>query len=220
VRAEKLTYLSTTKLRNLEEAVATIEAEGVEGDLVEAGIALGGSGIVLATLAGPDRRFRGYDVFGMIPAPSERDDPKSHARYRTIASGESRGLGGETYYGYRHDLYGQVAAAFERHGLPVDGDRIQLHRGLFADTLRFDPTDRVALAHIDCDWHDPVKLCLERLYPVLQPGGYLISDDYHDYGGCRAAVDDFLGRHSELVVERREGSLVMRRAPAGSQSPR
>ena len=40
---------------------------GVHGDFVEAGIALGGSAIVLARLMGADRRFHGYDVFGMDP---------------------------------------------------------------------------------------------------------------------------------------------------------
>ena len=37
--------------------------------------------------------------------------------------------------------------------------------------------------HIDCDWYEPVMLCLERLHPLLSPGGYVIADDYFDWEG-------------------------------------
>ena len=105
-----------------------------------------------------------------------------------------------------------MVAAFERHGLAVDGERIALCRGLFEDTLKFEDGRRVAFAHLDCDWHDPVELCLERIYEVLSPGGFLISDDYHAYGGCRRAVDDFLASHDDVTVVVDDESLVMRRS--------
>lgn len=212
VREENLTYLSLTKLRNIEQALKTIDAGGIEGDCLEAGVALGGSAIVIADQMGQGRRFAGYDVFGMIPAPTADDDDVSHERYAVIAEGSSRGIGGETYYGYRDDLYNDVVAAFERHGLAVDGERIALCRGLFEDTLKFEDGRRVAFAHLDCDWHDPVELCLERIYEVLSPGGFLISDDYHAYGGCRRAVDDFLASHDDVTVVVDDESLVMRRS--------
>jgi hypothetical protein len=87
--------LSVDKLENLTWALGAIAADGVLGDVIEAGVALGGSGIVLASGMGPRRRFAGYDVFGMLPARGEADDAKSHARYEVIASGASKGLGGE-----------------------------------------------------------------------------------------------------------------------------
>jgi len=211
VREENLTYLSLTKLRNIEQALRRIDSDAVQGDCLEAGVALGGSAIVIAERMGRERRFAGYDVFGMIPAPTEDDDAVSHERYAVIAEGSSRGIGGDTYYGYRDDLYAEVVAAFERHGMEVDGERIALHRGLFEDTLHFEPGQRVAFAHLDCDWHDPVELCLERIYAVLSPGGYVISDDYHAYGGCRRAVDDFLAAHPDVRVVVDDESLVMRR---------
>jgi asparagine synthase (glutamine-hydrolysing) len=131
VRSRKLTYLSPSRLRTLE----TLARQVPDGDFLECGVALGGSAILLAHHAGVGRRFHGYDVFGMIPPPGDNDPPEAHERYRTIASGESSGLGGERYYGYRDDLYEEVAAAFSEFGVPVDGDRVQLHRGLFEDTL-------------------------------------------------------------------------------------
>jgi len=69
--------------------------------------------------------------------------------------------------------------------------------GLFEETLRID--EPIALAHIDCDWYDSVKLCLERITPNVVPGGVLVIDDYRDWVGCRRAVDEyFAGRGDEF----------------------
>ena len=187
VRDEHLTYLDEAKMGLLESSVR--EVRRVRGDFLEMGVALGGSAIVLADLMGRRRHFHGYDVFAMIPPPGEQDPPAVHERYRTIVEGRSEGIGGDTYYGYLDDLYDRVVAAFAAHGMTVDGKRIALHKGLFEDTLH--PDGPVALAHVDCDWYEPVKLCIERVWPALSPGGLIIFDDYNDYGGCTQAVDEF-----------------------------
>lgn len=211
VRRERLTYLTATKLRSLEDCIRGIDAEQVEGRCLELGVALGGSAIVIATLAHP-RRFVGYDVFAQIPAPGARDDAKSHERYQVIASGQSRGIGGDAYYGYEPELRNRVIRSFEQHGLKVDGDQIALVQGLFENTLQLEGKGPVALAHIDCDWYEPVKLAIERIYPVLSRGGYLVFDDYLDYGGCRRAVHEFLSAHDDVVVSRISGHLVAKRS--------
>ena len=87
--------------------------------MIEAGTALGGSAIVMAAAKAPERPMKVYDVFGMIPAPGEQDGDDVHERYATIAAGDARGVGGETYYGYRDDLQGEVTASFARLGVPV-----------------------------------------------------------------------------------------------------
>src|SRR5690606_24506776 len=102
----------------------------VPGDLAEFGIALGGSSIVMAHRR-RERKFAGYDVFGMIPKPGLRDGEDAHVRYRVIESGQSVGLAGKQYYGYQPDLYSTVVGSFERYGLTVDQSAITLHRGLF-----------------------------------------------------------------------------------------
>ncbi len=86
--------------------------------------------------------------------------------------------------------------------------RVSLHKGLFEDTLH--PAGPVAFAHIDCDWYEPVKLCLERLHPRLEPGALVAIDDYHDYAGARKATDEFLAEHPMTVVTDR-AHLILRR---------
>lgn len=194
----RLTYLGPAKLRNLEACLRRIEADAVPGDCLEFGVALGGSAILATMLMGNERNFVGYDVFGLIPPPSERDDHRAHERYAVIASGQSEGIGGDPYYGYEPDLLAKVRGNFAAFGLEVDGRRIRLVPGFFADTLPFAGDGPVAFAHIDCDWYDPVMLCLEHSYRRLSPGGFIILDDYNDYGGCRRATDEFVARHADL----------------------
>lgn len=55
----------------------------------------------------------------------------------------------------------------------------------------------VALAHVDVDWYDPVKTCLERIVPRLSVGGAVVLDDYHDWGGCRKAADEYFQAQRE-----------------------
>jgi asparagine synthase (glutamine-hydrolysing) len=213
VRHERLTYLSPRKLRRLETALREVLRRGVPGDVLEFGMALGGSAIVLAGHArGHGRGFHGFDVFAMIPPPtSEKDDEKSRERYQTIADGRSKGLGGDVYYGYRDDLYGDVCRSFSRHGLEVDGATVRLHRGLFEHTLPKAGIERVAFAHIDCDWYDPVAYCLNSIAECIEPHGAIVLDDYHDYGGCRAATDEFVRAHPDFDFEDGD-NVILRRA--------
>ena len=198
VRRENLTYLSAEKLARIESALQMTRA--VKGDIVEFGVALGGSAIILAKSS--SKRFFGLDVFAMIPPPtSEKDDENSRARFQEIKAGRSKGIGGDDYYGYRPDLYSDVVGAFQRHGLTVDGEQIVLAKGLFEDTLPKLPVEAIALAHIDCDWYDPVRFCLESIADRVSDGGIVVIDDYYDYGGCKTAVDEFLSGRRDFRFE-------------------
>ena len=75
-------------------------------------------------------------------------------------------------------------------GVDCDHDKVSLIKGLVQDTMSLE--EPVALAHIDVDWYEPVKTCLERIFPQLVSRGSIILDDYHDWGGCRKAADEYL----------------------------
>jgi O-methyltransferase len=209
VLEERLTYLSLVKLRRMEDALQSLG--GVEGELAEFGVALGGSAILIAKGA-QGREFHGFDVFGMIPEPtSDKDDRKSKDRYQTIKSGASEGIEGQTYYGYREDLLSDVKASFARHGLIVGEGGVFLHKGLFEETWPVAKVGRIAFAHIDCDWYDPVAYCLDAVDKVMDPGGIVLIDDYHDYGGCRTAVDEFLASHPAYAFEDGPNPILRKR---------
>lgn len=211
VRRRRLTYLSYPRIHTLERRIRHIQRTGIPGIFLETGVALGGSAIIISSLMSPLRVFRGYDLFEMIPPPSDIDGAKAMARFDLIKSGASRGIGGDDYYGYIDNLYDRVVRNFEAFGLAVDGKRISLHRGRFDDTFVVPPGERIALAHIDCDWYESVCLCLKRVYGALSERGFVIVDDYHDYAGCARAVHEFLAEHEDIQVVDARSNLTLQR---------
>ncbi len=198
VRADALTYLDANALNDLYEAVSRLEQNGTAGVFIEAGCALGGSAIVMATAKAPTRPFYVYDVFGMIPPPSEEDGEDVHQRYAAITSGASEGIKGNRYYGYETNLYDKVVENFQHYHLPIAEHHIHLVKGLFEDTVSGE--EPVALAHIDGDWYQSVMTCLERIAPRLVSGGVLVIDDYADWSGCRKAVDHYFADQKDQFV--------------------
>ena len=206
IRSRNLTYLSESKLGRLSHTCRSIEALEIPGMFLEAGCALGGSAILIASLKTATRPLCVYDVFGMIPPPTKDDTPDVHARYRTIAEGQSKGLGGNRYYGYIEDLFAVVQGNFGTFGIDCNQQSVTFIKGLVQDTMIIDKP--VAFAHVDVDWYDPVMTCLTRIFPNLVPGGSIILDDYHDWGGCRKATDEFLrGVAGQFDVDDSGGSL-------------
>jgi asparagine synthase (glutamine-hydrolysing) len=198
-RSEHLTYLKPERLRELARAVREIEERGVPGLIIEAGTARGGSAIVLAAAKARERPMKVYDVFGMIPPPGEHDGDDVHERYAKIAAGDARGVGGDTYYGYRDDLYEEVTESFSRLGVPLGEHNVELVRGLFQDTIELD--EPVAFAHLDGDWYESTMTCLTRIAPLLAPGGRIVLDDYAKWSGCRTAVDEYFAGRDEYRFE-------------------
>lgn len=206
-----LTYLSADALVDLRRASEAVERERLDGVIVEAGTALGGSAIVMASAKSPGRPMLAFDMFGMIPPPGPRDGDDVHDRYDEIVRGDSAGIGGDQYYGYRTDLRGDVERAFADHGVPIATNAVTLVQGLYEDTLHIDAP--IALAHVDCDWYDSVTCCLERIVPKLVLGGRIVIDDYDAWSGCRDAVDDFVrdrGTSEGLRMERHVRAQLVR----------
>jgi asparagine synthase (glutamine-hydrolysing) len=214
LRKDRMTYLSPQKLQRLEQALRRVRDSGIVGDYLEFGVALGGSSILIASAALKNSvSFTGFDVFATIPPPtSDKDDDKSKNRYKSISEGKAKGIGGDDdYYGYRSDLYGDVVRSFEKHGLTVDGEKISLIKGLFEESWPKRKSNPIAFAHIDCDWYDPVNFCLNAIAPHLEVGGVAILDDYHDYGGCKMATDEFLRSHPNFAMEDGPNLIIVRR---------
>ena len=207
VQQEQLTFLKPNQLLDLATIVGDMERNNVPGLLIEAGAARGGSAIVMAKAKAPERPMRVYDVFGLIPPPSDRDGQDVHKRYAKIVSGKAAGLDNEVYYGYRDNLLAEVVESFERHGVETGAHNVDLVKGLFQDTVQID--EPVAFAHLDGDWYESTMVCLERIVPWLSPGGRIVLDDYYNWSGCRRAVHDyFSGRNDFKLVPRAKMHVV------------
>lgn len=210
IRHRKLTYLSERKLASLAAICRDIEAKHLDGAFIEAGCALGGSAILIASLKSDERPLDVYDVFGLIPAPTAEDTADVHARYQTIVAGKSAGIGGDRYYGYEENLLDKVTGNFAAFGIDLAARKVRLIKGLLQETMRIDGA--VAFAHIDVDWYEPVKTALERIFPRLVVGGSIVFDDYYDWGGCRKAVDEYLRTIvGQVEIDGSAGSLRVTR---------
>jgi O-methyltransferase len=211
VLSDHLAYLAIPELERVEKAIK--QTRSLDGDLLKFGVALSGSGILLAHATGAKRRFLGFDVFSMIPEPtSEKDDKKCKHRYAIITAGKSKHIvAGDEYYGHIVDLYDRVKASFARHGVPVDGQRVQLVKGLFEQTWPTTDVRSIALVHIDCDWYDKVKYCLRACADKMLPGGQIVIDDYKNCGGCRNAVDEFMNERQDFLFDLGPNPILRKR---------
>jgi len=210
IRSQNLTYLSDKKLASLARTCHSIENASLPGVFIETGCALGGSAILIASLKSSNRPLFVYDVFGMIPPPTKEDTADVQHRYRTIVEGRSGGIGGDKYYGYVDNLYEIVQSNLRGFGIDCEEHSVSLIQGLVQETLNVDQP--VAFAHIDVDWYEPVITCLKRVFPSLVVGGSMILDDYHDWGGCRKATDEYLrGVTGQFVLDDSARSMKVTR---------
>lgn len=203
----KLTYLDPKSLKDLKNCVEKLEKNEVPGMFLEAGSALGGSAIFISKFKSSKRTFQIYDMFGMIPEPSERDTEAEIERYETIKSGQSKGIRGDEYYGYKPDLKEEVIENFKSYDIDLDKENIALFKGDFRETMKLD--SEVAFAHIDCDWYDSVYFCLKEISPRLSKGGIIILDDYFHWPSCKKATEDFLKNEDHDLTRIEKSKLYL-----------
>ena len=86
----------------------------------------------------------------------------------------------------------RVRANFARYGL-LD-EQVHFLKGWFKDTLPIAPIERLAVARLDGDMYESTMDAIEALYPKLQPGGFLIMDDYGAVPACKQATEDYRER--------------------------
>jgi O-methyltransferase len=175
--------LSYINLFFLQELAQRLEREEVPGDFVECGVYRGGSAGVLgyeARRSKFSRKLWLYDSFAGMPETVEKDDDSS------------RSLTG-SYIGSEKQTHRIM------HRLKVPEEQYTIVVGLFEDTFPLAERVGIALLHIDCDFYNPVKLSLEKFYESVQPGGYVLLNDYGYFQGSRLATDEFITNLSHPV---------------------
>ena len=213
LRNNALTYCGRPgKLEVVHEAVKHIEDARIPGIFVEAGVAMGGSAIIIAKTKARERELRLYDVFEMLPPPSVNDDEKSHAVYKDFLAGKASGSVDRNYVAHAKDLLAFTRENMGRMGVDPEAENIRFVKGLYEDTLRVE--EPVAFAHIDCDWYDSVKLCIERLADRMSPGAVMLFDDYNSFQGCRKAVDEWLPTDPRFRIVHSDWTVAVQRVPA------
>jgi O-methyltransferase len=167
------------RLNNLQACVLSAIVNQVPGDVAETGVWRGGATIlmraILSVCGETERRVWVADSFEGLPPPDPDQYPAdagdSHWRYRQLAVPRR-----------------EVEANFARYGL-LDG-QVRFLPGWFRDTLASAPIEALAVLRLDGDMYESTIVALRALHAKVQPGGYVVVDDYA-LPGCRQAVDDF-----------------------------
>jgi O-methyltransferase len=170
--------------RNLVRLAEMVVREGIAGEIVECGVLDGGTAALMAWAtrdANPPRQIHLFDAWLGLPEAREEDGTAS-AKWSGQVVGSPR----------------RVGAVMRKLG--IADESIHIHRGWFDDTFPHVHV-QAALVHVDCDFFEPTRLCLEKWYPLLAPGGFMQFDDYDAFSGCRKAVDEFLSQHFDVRLE-------------------
>ena len=217
LRDNALTYCGRPgKLETVHESAKSVEARNVPGIFLEAGVAMGGSAIVIAKTKPRTRRLDLYDVFEMLPPPAENDDAKSHEVYRNFIAGKVSGAVDRNYVSHSTDLLSFTRENMRRAGVDPEAENIRFVKGLYEQTLQVD--EPVAFAHIDCDWYDSVKLCIERIAGHMSIGGMMLFDDYNSFQGCRKAVDEWLSQDARFQIVHSDWTVAVQRVASRNRA--
>lgn len=171
---------------------------GIPGDFVECGVFAGSQSAAMARaimdnwkananpcFPRPERRVHLFDSFIGIPAsgPEDRDYNAGGHQPGTAACSLE-----------------QVKAYMRRWEIP--DELLVYHEGLFADTMKWGrfadgrrwgqhDIETISVLRLDGDLYASTKVCMEYLYPLVTPGGWVIVDDYN-LDGCRKALHEFV----------------------------
>jgi O-methyltransferase len=175
-----MTMIGLQRLDDLQSCVESVVADGVEGDLIEAGTWRGGASILmratLDTLGADERTVWLADSFQGFPAPDPDAFPEDDAADDLSP------------FNFLAAPVEQVREHFARFGCEAG---VEFVPGFFNETMPGLRSGRWSIVRLDGDTYESTSQALEALYPGLAAGGYLIVDDYHFVGECRRAVDDF-----------------------------
>lgn len=183
--------------------------EGVPGDLVECGVAQGGSALLIALVnkkyGGDLRRLWLFDSYEGLPEPTSEDfqKGKTGTHVRPLPKGSCLGT-----------IEDVSRLLFQENSLSPA--TIELVKGWFQESLPItrDRLGPIALLRLDGDWYESTKICLEMLFDRVSEGGFVILDDYFSCFGCRRATEEFLAAHNQtysIIPDGRGGAYFQKR---------
>lgn len=163
-------------------AMRDVESCGLTGAFVEVGVAAGHSSVIAALAASRQfpRDFYLYDTFAGFGSalPDEKD---------------LRGISIRDYDLAKYDQDAckvpNVRARLEAAGQAPE--QLFLIEGYAQETIPQMKPPRIAILRLDADLFDPTYVALRELFDLVEPGGYIIVDDYGHWRGCAEAVDKF-----------------------------
>ena len=190
----KYTLTGPERMVNLIRAIDYIEANSIQGGIVECGVWKGGSIMTaikrLEQLGSFDRDLYLYDTFEGMTEPTEVD--KSF-----------KGLSANTAYKKKDQSWEDIEciSTLEEvrtnvNSLNYPSEKIHFVKGKVEETLPLKAPENIAVLRLDTDWYESTLHELEHLFPRIVSGGIIIIDDYGHWKGCKQAVDEYVSKYN------------------------
>lgn len=155
----------------------------LEGDVCEFGVGQGAISALLAhEIQNTDKKIWLFDIFEGFTKQSENDIRRSEP----CKPGSIKVYEGAI-------SFPEKMVRTRLRDLNFPHDRIRIVPGFIEKTINGPILPRtVCFAYVDMNYYEPISIALRFLDEVLQPGGFIIVDDY-DFviHGVKAAVDEF-----------------------------
>lgn len=146
----------------------------IPGDIAEVGVFRGGTARVICEAKG-DRLLHLFDTFEGLPQPDQIDSAFHKGQYACSL---------ETVRAYLSSFSG-----------------VEFYKGYFPETAAPVESRTFSFVHLDVDLHESTSQALRFFYPRMNPGAILVSHDYVEFPGVRAAFDEFFTDKPEPVIE-------------------
>lgn len=193
------TMTSPERVNALIDAVRYVMANKIDGAMVECGVWKGGSTmammLTLKKLGDENRDFYLYDTFSGMSTPSDADvsfqGDKAHKTFSKLKISED--ASNWCLSPLKEVKQNTFSTGYKK-------DKIYFIKGKVEDTVLENKPKKIALLRLDTDWYESTKHELTHLFPLLQPNGVLIIDDYGYWKGARKAVDEYISDKNICIL--------------------
>lgn len=154
-----------------------------EGDFVELGCYKGDTSLLIAEiLRDTDKKLWLYDSFEGLPEKSREDESEIGRDFKK----------GELLVTKR-----EVKERFLRAGLKVP----VIKKAWFADLIEVDLPEKIALAFLDGDLYESIKVSLKLVENKMSRGGVILVHDYVNSAlpGVATAVDEWVKQRNKKI---------------------
>lgn len=182
------TMCGIKRLESIEMIIRDIINKKVQGDFLMAGVWRGGAAVYMQAVQkqlNENRTIWLADSFEGLPKPISEHD-KGDELWKV---------------GYLSVPTTIVRTNFHKYGL-LDTN-IGFLKGWFKDTLPNIQSEKLSFIYADGDLYESTMDILNNCYHLLEPGGYIVIDDYYSMPACKIAVDEFRETHgiTELMTD-------------------
>ena len=204
--------VSKERFLSLYQAINYIYKSKIEGDLVECGVFMGGSSMMMAFCMkkfqdeiSQKKKLWLYDTFEGMANVSKYDENilNQNATVELVSSKKKENS--KDIWAYSPLSY--VEKNMKNTGLNLNN--IRYVKGLVEETLEKESPTKISILRLDTDFYESTKKELEILYPKLQVGGIIIVDDYGHWKGCKKAVDEYFKNKKNIFFQQVDYSGII-----------